>query len=193
MPRALNAVQRSIREAEKSTRVAQTRKAPHTNTMAQAMQVSEDKPLTELQRSFARHIAEGNSIPNAMQLAGYNEQPSYGYRMVKMPNIKREIAKYQAQYQEAAHLKKQDVMDMLKEAYEMSKLMAEPATMVSAAREIGKLCGFYEPTKVQVDVNMTGSVKFQQLTDAELFAMIEKAAVDGMDTEPEALEGPETP
>lgn len=190
MALARNAVQRTIRETEKSARVAKVRKAPHTSTMDAARAVSEDKPLTDLQRNFAKHISEGNSIPNAMQLAGYNEQPSYGYRLVKMPNVKREIAKYQAQYQEAAHLKKQDVMDMLKESYEMAKLMSEPATMVSAAREIGKLCGFYEPTKVQVNVSHTAQLR--QLTDAELFAMVESTSLMALADEQEALEAPET-
>lgn len=176
MPMARNSVQRAIREEEKPKRVAQVRKYVSTSTMEGAALVDPDKPLTEKQKLFAKYYAEGDSIPNAMQRAGYNEQPSYGYRLIRMPNVKREIAKYQAEFQKAAELSKKDVMDMLKEAYEMAKLMNEPSTMVSAAREIGKLCGYYEPTKVQVDVNNTTRVKFEQLSDAELFAMIEKAA-----------------
>lgn len=176
MPLARNSVQRAIREAEKPKRIAQTRQYVNTSTMAAAESVDPDKPLTEKQKLFAKYYAEGDSIPNAMQRAGYNEQPSYGYRMVKMPNIKREIARYQAEFQKAAELSKRDVMDMLKESYEMAKLMNEPSTMVSAAREIGKLCGYYEPTKVQIDVNNATRVKFEQLSDAELFAMIEKAS-----------------
>ena len=39
------------------------------------------------------------------------------------------------------------VMDMLLESYDMAKLMAEPASMVSAAREIEKMCGYYAPVE----------------------------------------------
>lgn len=188
MPRARNHIERAVREAEKPKRIAQTRQYINTSTMEAAESVDPDKPLTEKQKLFAKYYAEGDSIPNAMQRAGYNEQPSYGYRLVKMPNVKREIAKYQAEYQKAAELSKRDVMDMLKESYEMAKLMNEPSTMVSAAREIGKMCGYYEPTKVQIDVNNTTRVKFEQLSDAELFAMIEKASQELEEVEIQALE-----
>jgi uncharacterized protein YunC (DUF1805 family) len=57
----------------------------------------------------------------------------------------------------------------------MAKLMAEPATMVSAAREIGKMCGYYEPTKVDVALNVTGALKLEQMSDADLYKMIETA------------------
>lgn len=190
MPLARNAVQRAIREVEKPERISQARKYTSTATMTGAAMVDPNKPLTEKQKLFAKYYAEGDSIPNAMQRAGYNEQPSYGYRLVKMPNIKREIARYQEEFRKAAELSKKDVMNMLKESYEMAKLMNEPSTMVSAAREIGKLCGYYEPTKVQVDVNNITRVKFEQLSDAELFAMIEKAAreLDEAEAEPQTLE-----
>lgn len=183
-----NSTHRTIREAEKPLRVAQTRAAVNTSTMAAAASVPEDKPLTDKQKAFARYYAEGDSIPAAMARAGYNEQPSYGYRMVKMPNVKRLIGQYQDEYRRVSEISKRDVMDMLKESYDMAKLMNEPASMVSAAREIGKLCGYYEPKKVQVDVNMTGAVKFEQLTDQELFAMIEKAAREAEEAEMLALE-----
>lgn len=164
---------------------------PETTTMAAAASVDPDKPLTDKQKAFAKAYAEGNPVPNAMQIAGYNEQPSYGFRLIKMPNVKRAIAKYQEEYARASELSRKDVMNMLKESYEMAKLMTEPATMVSAAREIGKMCGYYEPVKVQVDVAMSGTVKYEQLSDAELFAMIEKAAREADEAERALLEGPE--
>lgn len=179
MARSRNPIEREIREAEKPARVAAVRgNYPETTSMAAAAAVSPDKPLTEKQKLFVKAYVEGDSVPNAMQRAGYNEQPSYGYRMLKMPNVLREISRYQAEYQKASELTKKDVMDMLKESFDMAKLMAEPSSMVSAAREIGKLCGFYEPKKVDINVSMSGHIKFDQMTDAELFAMIEKATAE---------------
>lgn len=183
MAMSRNSVQRSLREAEKPARVAKVRTHPETTTMAAAAAVSPDKPLTDKQKLFAKFHAEGDTIPNAMQRAGYNEQPSYGYRMVKMPNVQREIAKYQAEYQKAAELTKRDVMEMLKESFDMAKLMSEPSSMVSAAREIGKLCGFYEPKKVDINVNLSGRVKYEQLSDADLFQMIEEASKLAIESE----------
>lgn len=178
----------AIKAAEKPQRLSAVRsKYKFTATMAEAAAVSPDKPLTDKQKLFAKAYAEGNPIPNAMQIAGYNEQVSYGYRMIKMPNIKREVAKYQAEFAKASELSRRDVMDMLKESFDMAKLMSEPSSMVSAAREIGKMCGYYEPRKVQVDVNMSGPVRYEQLTDQELFAMIEKAAREAEEAENDQL------
>ena len=50
------------------------------------------------------------------------------------------------------------------------------ATMVSAAREIGKLCGYYEPKKIDLNINVNGSVRLDQMSkmsDAELLKIIE--------------------
>jgi phage terminase small subunit len=180
MPRAAarHGPLKRIREAEKPQRIAGLRKARETTTMAAAAMVSPDKPLTEKQELFVRYWAEGDTIPNAMHRAGYNEQPSYGYRMAKMPNVLALKQKFHDEYIKAGEISKREVMDMLKESFDMAKLMSEPASMVSAAREIGKLCGYYEPKKVQIDVNMSGKVKFEQMSDAELFDMIEKASHD---------------
>lgn len=184
------------RTADAAARLAAL-KPPITGTVAGAALTSPDKPLTPQQREFCRFRAEGENITTAMSRAGYSvKDVSYGTRMMAMPAIQKQIAIYQEEYRKAAELSKRDVMDMLKESYEMAKLMSEPATMVSAAREIGKMCGYYEPKKVQVDVSVNGSVKFEQLSDTELFAMIDKAAREAEMAEEEGqtplVGGPQT-
>lgn len=165
------------RNRRTETPISSLRTAPNTSSMAAAALVSVDKPLTDMQKLFVHYWAEGDSIPNAMKRAGYNDQPSFGYRMQKMPNIQALYQKYKKQYEEAGQMTKKKVMDMHMEAFEMSKLMAEPATMVAAAREIGKLCGYYEPTKVNINMNVAGNVTMQsmeKLSDAELIKLIEE-------------------
>lgn len=177
MSRAATPLQKLNKDRTKDTRVAATRESVNTSTMAAAALVPVDKPLTEQQKKFAKAWAEGDTIPNAMQRAGYNHQPSYGYRMAKMPNVLALYNKIKKQYEEASMMTKKKVMDMLMESYEMAKLMAEPATMVSAAREVGKMCGYYEPKKVTVDVNVSGNITMQQMskmTDAELLEVIQQ-------------------
>ena len=175
MALARNAPQRKRREAEKPERIKSLRAAPETTTMAAAAAVSADKPLTEKQKAFAVARARGESVPNAMALAGYNEQPSYGYRLDKMPNVQALMRQEQALYAEAAQMDRKKVIDMQLEAYDMAKTMAEPSTMVAAAREIGKICGLYEPKKVEVSIN--GSVqheihRFEAMSDAELLEVL---------------------
>lgn len=151
------------------------RNAPATTTMAAAAAVSPDKPLTEKQKLYAVARARGESVPNAMAAAGYNEQVSYGYRLDKMPNVQALIRQEQALYAEAAQVDRKKVIDMHLEAFELARTVAEPSSMVAAAREIGKICGLYEPQKVQV--NVSGSVqheihRFEAMSDAELLTVL---------------------
>lgn len=171
-------------------------KGKETTTMAAAAAVPEDKPLTDKQRAFALARAAGESVPNAMAQAGYNEQPSYGYRLDKMPNVRALIRQEQAKYAEAADINRRKVIDMHMEAFEMAKLMAEPASMVSAAREIGKICGHYE---TKVSVNVSGSIqheihRFEQMSDEDLLKFLSQQASAAMPHESAlALENDDEP
>ena len=177
-------------------RGAAVRTAPETCTMAAAAAVSVDKPLTEKQKLFTKEWAEGNSIPAALARAGYSvSDNSLGYRMAKMPNVLALKAKYQAEFEAASQMTKKKVMDMHMEAFEMAKLMSEPASMVSAAREVGKLCGYYEAQKVQVDITLNGNTtldRMNRLSDAELLRFIEAGqsalAVEGAETPQDGAE-----
>lgn len=149
-------------------------KAMDTSGMANAALVSADKSLTSQQLAFAQAWARGESISSASLRAGYS-QDSIGYRLVKMPNVLKAYHAEKVLYETASQMTRKRVMDGLLEAVEMAKLMAEPASMVSGWREIGKMCGYYEPTKIQVDVNVSGEVSVRQLnamTDAELLKLI---------------------
>ena len=80
-----------------------------------------------------------------------------------------------AKYEAAGDMTRKKVMDMLLESYDMAKLMAEPASMVSAAREIGKMCGYYAPVESRVKVDVSGNVmldRLNNLSDAELLKLI---------------------
>ena len=168
------------KDQDTGRRVA-VRSAVNTSTMAAAALVPVDKPLTTQQREFVKHWAAGDSIPNAMARAGYNDQPSYGYRMAKMPNILALYNEEKRLYEEASQMTRKRVMDMLVDAYDMAKLMSEPASMVSAAREVGKMCGYYEPVKTQVNVTVNGQVsidRMSRLSDDELLKIIEQGAMN---------------
>lgn len=136
--------------------------------------ISPDKPLTEKQRLFVKFWAEGETIKNAGLKAGYSDG-GIVFRLVKMPNILALKAQLSAKYEEESQMTRKKVMDMHMEAYEMSKLMAEPSTMVAAAREIGKMCGYYAPVEHRIKVDVTGNIildRMNSLSDAELLKVI---------------------
>lgn len=151
-----------------------TRQHADTSTYEGAESVDPDKPLTSQQLAFAQAWASGESVSSAALRAGYS-QDSIGYRLIRMPNVRRAYDAEKRKYEEACQMTRKKVMDMHLEAFEMAKLMAEPASMVSAAREIGRMCGYYEPVKHTVDVNVKGEVAVRQLnamSDSDLLKLI---------------------
>lgn len=148
------------------------RNAPETCSAAKAALVDPDKPLTAQQLAFAQAWARGESIGSASLRAGYKDD-GIGYRMARMPNILRVYNEEKRKFEEAAQMSRKRVMEGLLEAIEMAKLMAEPASMISGWREIGRMCGYYEPIKHVVKVS--GQVTMKQvntLSDEELLKIV---------------------
>jgi phage terminase small subunit len=169
----------------RGTDVARARGTDTSNLSAEEMAevIDPDKPLTEKQRLFVQYWAEGDSIAAASRRAGYNDGASIAHRMVKMPNILKLRAEIAAKYEEAGRVTRKSVMDMHLEAYAMAKLMSEPATMVSAARELGKMAGYYAPVEHKVKIDVTGNIvleRMNSLSDAELLKIISQGTTNGI-------------
>ena len=154
---------------------AAVRKYNNTGTNAGAMLVDVNRELNDKQKLFVKFWAEGETIPTASVKAGYNDAATYAYRMVNMPNVLKLYHQIKAKYEEAGQMTRQKVMDMLIESYDMAKLMAEPSTMVAAAREVGKMCGYYAPVEHKMKVDVTGNIvvdRLNSMSDAELLKLI---------------------
>lgn len=135
--------------------------------------VDPDKPLTEKAKLFVKFWAQGESISSAAARAGYGDGATYAYRLVHYPQVKALYAQEKALYEQAAQMTRKKVMDMLVESYDMAKMCAEPSSMVSAAREIGKMCGYYEPQKIKIEHTLAdGAARMDRLSDEELLEVI---------------------
>jgi hypothetical protein len=135
----------------------------------------EPRPVTESQLVVIQAIARGETPYAASKIAGVN--PAYTYAFLKRPYIQDMVAVERKKFEEASQMSRKQVMDGLLESIQMAKMMSEPASMISGWREIGKMCGYYEPVKVRLDVNVSGNVVMQKmasLTDAELLKLIQE-------------------
>ncbi len=133
------------------------------------------RPFTAAQKNFVKFWAQGESIGSASVRAGYTKQDTTMYEFSKRDYVIAEYQKEKAKFEAAAQMTREKVMDMLKEAYDTAKLLSEPASMVAAAREIGKMCGYYAPSESRVKVDVSGNVMVQRLnsmSDEELLKMI---------------------
>lgn len=146
---------------------------------------SPDAPLTDQQKLFVQYWAGGDSVGAAALRAGFSS-PSYGYQIRYSPKIVNLYETLKAEYRVAAQLSKEDVINGLKEAINDAKLMSEPATQIAGWREIGKLCGFYEAKKIDVNVNVQGAVmldRMNKMSDSELLNIINEASALGVEQE----------
>lgn len=142
-----------------------------------AEHVDPNKPLTEKAKLFVKFWAQGESITSASARAGYGDGATYAYRLARYPQA---IALYEQEkrlYEEAAQMSRKKVMDGLLEGIGMAKLAGEPASVITGWKTIGQMCGYFEPRKVSVDVNVSGNLTMQQMSkmsDADLLRVIQQ-------------------
>ena len=136
-----------------------------------------DAPLTEMQRQFvAYRVDHGMTQTAAARAAGFAQPGTAANQMMQHPKIERAIAERRAEYAAASQVTKKKVIDGFLESIEMAKIKADPLTMIAGWREVGKMCGFYEPTKTKIEVSVQGKVLIERLntlSDAELLQIAE--------------------
>ena len=149
-----------------------------------------DKPLTEQQRLFVRfHVHEQMNMSAAARAAGYKGNVgAAALQLMKVPAVQKAIELAQEEYRMASQMTRKKVIDGFLEAIDMARLQSEPSSMIAGWREIGRVCGLYEPTKTRMEVSVNGSVTLQRLetmSDAELLQLMHEQP----EALPSALEG----
>jgi phage terminase small subunit len=140
--------------------------------LREAEKRKEGRPLTTKQRDFVREWARGEVISTACARADLHV--SEGYRLAKDPAILKLYNEEKRLYEDAAQMSRKKVMDMLQDAFDCAKLVCEPASMVAAARELGKMCGYYEQ-KIVVEHKIGGKLldRMSTMTDEQLLEIME--------------------
>lgn len=142
-------------------------------------------PLTQKQRRFVEAVAAGMPPSHAARSAGYPEDKGHtSTNLMKQRNIQAALKIASMELAKASAMNRKKVLDGFQEAIGMAKLQGDPAVMVMAWREIGRMCGFYEATKHEVKVSVDGQVThkaIRNLSDEELLRMADNAdAVSGV-------------
>lgn len=133
--------------------------------------------LTTRQARFVEeYLVDGNGTQAAIR-AGYSASGAYteASRLLRNAEVARAIKTRQETDSERLRVSRERIVSMLLAAYDQARAQAEPAAMVSAARELGRLMGFYAPTQARVEVDVVASAErglFETMTDAELSRFI---------------------
>jgi hypothetical protein len=187
-PRGMNKAKQS--PEAKAARIAALRASPSSsNTMKHA---NPNRPLTEKQKLFAKEWASGETIRSAAIRAGYTEDGAgVCYRLSTDPAILKIYNFEKAKYEESSQMTRKKVMDGLLEGIEMAKLTSEPASMINGWKTVGQMCGYFEPVKRTLDVNINGNVNIKRLesmSDNELLKLIKGEVTDVVFKEVEEIE-----
>lgn len=133
--------------------------------------------LTAKQLRFvAEYLIDGNGA-RAARSAGYSEKTArqIATENLSKPYIQAAIAAKQQETAVKLELHKEHVLLAHMEAINLARAQGQPMGMISGAREIGKLMGFYSPELIEVSMNKNGAslkARYESMTDDELMAII---------------------
>ena len=141
-----------------------------------------DATLTPKQARFVdEYLVDGNGARAAIA-AGYGLAGARvrAHRLTKdNVAVRAEIRARQGAETQRLQIQRRDVLAGLLEAFAMARERREPATMVSSAREVGRMLGFYEPERHQVEVSAGADLemgRLARLSDDELLRLMASGA-----------------
>ena len=134
--------------------------------------------LTAKQTKFvAEYLVDSNGARAAVA-AGYGVAGSRvaAHRLLTKANVRKALQARQSSDATELSIQRNDVLQSLLKAYNMALEQCNPAAMVSAARECGRMMGYYAPERQQVEVMNESKTatreRLERMSDAELMAMI---------------------
>lgn len=131
---------------------------------------------TKQLRWIDEFLVDGNATAAAIR-AGYSERSarSIAHENMTKPDVQAVLQARQAEVASDLHITRQGVIQGLLEAVDMGREQRNPAAMVLALREMGKMLGFYAPEVRRLEVRgdaMGFEQPFQYMTDNELMALV---------------------
>jgi len=139
------------------------------------------KLLSPMQIAFVQNRARGLNCVQAAQAAGYSNPNVQGYQVENNAAVRAALQKEWAKAEKASDMTKAKVMEGMLYAIEQAKILADPTAQISGWREVAKICGYYEPQKMKIEVSVSAKRMFSQfetLSDDELLKIAETEIID---------------
>lgn len=137
---------------------------------------TEDTTLNSMQMAFVRGVAEGLNHTAAAHMAGYKHPAVQANQLIQKPHIKKALSIAREEYARASQMTKKKVMDGFLDAIAQARTISDPSAQIQGWNSIAKMCGYFEPTKHKIEVDVKGKIvieRLQALTDDELIKLAE--------------------
>jgi hypothetical protein len=120
--------------------------------------------LTKKQIEFLHIYTASPFLPLKEICRAARVQPSQVAKWKKnSPGFKVALATEHRRSQVVANMDRKTVMRGLLEAVEMAKDMRQPGGMISGWKEVGRMCGFYEPEKREIMLSVNGQQLIEEM------------------------------
>lgn len=147
---------------------------------------------TKKQRAYAEARGRGLSRDQSAIMAGYH--PEDVTNVERSDGVQQELAKIRAETAANTGITKEQVVELLIEAARMAQTMEDPTGLVAAARELGKMLGYYAPEvkKTLHGLDKEGIKKvLDEMSDEELIRLRNAKVIDGTSNRVPELGKPE--
>lgn len=140
------------------------------------------RKLNPMQEKYVEARAKGVNQKQSALIAGYAPEANDNVSVEDSTTVQEKLAEIRKEAATNAKVTKDDVVQWLMDAAEMAKVMADPQGLVAAARELGKMLGFYAPEVKKVthglDKNSLRAV-LDEMTDEDLIRLANAKAIEG--------------
>ena len=95
---------------------------------------------------------------------------------LKSPAFRRQLDIEYNRSQQAAGMDRAQVLQGILEAIEIAKDMRQPSSMISGWKEVGRMCGFYEPERREITLSVDKKELLREIKDMSTSQLLEYAA-----------------
>lgn len=95
---------------------------------------------------------------------------------LKSPAFRRALDIEHNRTQQAAGMDRKQVLQGILEAIEIAKDMRQPSSMISGWKEVGRMCGFYEPERREITLSVDKKQVMEELKSMSTSELLEYAA-----------------
>ena len=139
------------------------------------------KPLTRKLKMVAEYVGQGMSYRAAAEHAGVRCSET---RWKKDPRFMEVVRAEQEKNAAAAQVRREDIIDGLKEAINLAKLVSDPHALIKAWAEMGRFCGFYAPEVRKLDISVTSKrviTQLESMSERELLQLANEELAQGLE------------
>jgi len=137
-------------------------------------------------RFVQEYLIDRNGAAAAVR-AGYSPRTarSIAHELLTFPDIAAAVREGEAQVAREADISRRKVLDGLQEAIDLARAKRDAGGMIAGWREIAKLCGYYAPERLELQLSAGAAAlqhELEYMSDAELAKLV--AQGDEPSTEP---------